>query len=165
MAGRGTGILPVSGESGWPLAFTAVAACATFLLIFVGGLVTSLRAGLDVPDWPNSFGYLMFFYPLSRMSGGIYFEHSHRLLGTLVGLTTLVLVVYTLAREERRWLRLFALVALGLVVVQGTLGGLRVTGRLTLSASRRPMPWRYRSAGRNGSGRTPIHRSATNPCR
>jgi len=128
-----------SSLSGWPCAFTVVAACATFLLILVGGMVTSFRAGLQVPDWPNSFGYLMFFYPLSKMSGGIYFEHSHRLLGTLVGLTTLVLVAYTLAREPRKWLRLFALAAFGLVLVQGLLGGLRVTGRLTLSASRADM--------------------------
>jgi cytochrome c oxidase assembly protein subunit 15 len=116
-----------------------VAASATFLLILVGGLVTSFSAGLQVPDWPNSFGYLMFFYPLSKMSGGIYFEHSHRLLGTLVGLTTVVLVAYTLVREPGKWLRYFALVALGLLLLQGLLGGLRVTGRLTLSASRADM--------------------------
>jgi cytochrome c oxidase assembly protein subunit 15 len=118
-------------ELDWPWALAVVAVC--------GGLVTSFRAGLQVPDWPNSFGYLMFFYPLSRMSGGIYFEHSHRLLGTLVGLTTLVLVVRVFITEERRWLRAYALAVLGLVVLQGVLGGLRVTGRWTLSDARTDM--------------------------
>jgi cytochrome c oxidase assembly protein subunit 15 len=126
-------------EPDWPQVFTLVAAAATFLLILVGGLVTSFRAGLHVPDWPNSFGYLMFFYPLSKMSGGIYFEHSHRLLGTLVGLTTLVLAIHALRTEDRRWVRRLALAALALVVLQGVLGGLRVTGRLTLSAARTDM--------------------------
>jgi cytochrome c oxidase assembly protein subunit 15 len=126
-------------EADWPWALAIVAACATFLLILVGGLVTSFRAGLQVPDWPNSFGYLMFFYPLSKMGGGIYFEHSHRLLGTLVGLTTLVFAVRVFIAEERRWLRGYALAALGLVVLQGVLGGLRVTGRWTLSDARTDM--------------------------
>ncbi|MGD0090729.1 MAG: COX15/CtaA family protein [Planctomycetota bacterium] len=133
------GVSPRLSPLSWRCAFTVVAVCATFLLILAGGLVTSLKAGLQVPDWPNSFGYLMFFYPLSKMSGGIYFEHCHRLLGTLVGLATLVLVVYTLAKEEGSWLRIFALGAFGLVLLQGLLGGLRVTGRLTLSAARTDM--------------------------
>ncbi|HEY3321899.1 MAG TPA: COX15/CtaA family protein [Planctomycetota bacterium] len=123
----------------WEMILTAIAAAATFLLIFVGGLVTSFSAGLQVPDWPNSFGYLMFFYPISKMSGGIYYEHSHRLLGTLVGLTTLVLVVRTLWSASPRWLKLFSVVALLLVITQGVLGGLRVIGHFTLSTSREQM--------------------------
>jgi cytochrome c oxidase assembly protein subunit 15 len=123
----------------WCWAMNVVTAGATFLLIFAGGLVTSFSAGLHVPDWPNSFGYLMFFYPLSKMSGGIYYEHCHRLLGTLVGLATLVLVAHTLRHEERPRVRWLAIGALMLVLIQGTLGGLRVTGRLTMSVSRTDM--------------------------
>jgi len=116
-------------------AFAKVAVAATFLLLVVGGLVTSKRAGLAVVDWPNSFGYSMFLYPLSRMTGGIYYEHAHRLFGSLVGLTTAVLVLLLQKGDERRWLRRLALIALLTVVAQGLLGGLRVTGRFTTSQS------------------------------
>jgi cytochrome c oxidase assembly protein subunit 15 len=112
-----------------------VAVAATFLLVVAGGLVTSNEAGLAVVDWPNTFGYNMFLYPLSRMTGGIYFEHAHRLFGALVGLTTVVLAVVTWRRDDRTWVRRLALIAVGVVILQGILGGLRVTGRFTLSTS------------------------------
>jgi heme A synthase len=118
----------------WTGTFAKVAAAATFFLLIVGGFVTSQRAGLSVVDWPNSFGYGMFLYPLSRMTGGIYYEHAHRLFGALVGLTTLVLAIHVqVVERDRRWLRIFSLVALLVVIVQGLLGGLRVTGHLTMS--------------------------------
>ncbi|MGE5235265.1 MAG: COX15/CtaA family protein [Acidobacteriota bacterium] len=120
----------------WLGAFAGVAAGATLLLLLAGGLVTSNQAGLAVVDWPNSFGYNMFLYPLSRMTGGVYYEHAHRLFGSLVGLTTLVLAVHLQRADERRWVRRFALLALVVVIVQGILGGLRVTGHFTLSTSR-----------------------------
>lgn len=119
----------------WTSWFARVDVAATFLLLIVGGLVTSHRAGLAVVDWPNSFGYNMFLYPLSRMTGGIYYEHAHRLFGSLVGLTTLVLVIHLHRVDPRVWLRRLALLAFVIVVVQGLLGGLRVTGTLTLSQS------------------------------
>jgi heme A synthase len=115
--------------------FARVAVAATFLLLVVGGLVTSKRAGLAVVDWPNSFGYSMFLYPLSRMTGGIYYEHAHRLFGSLVGLTTAVLALLLQKADSRRWLRRLAVAALLTVVAQGLLGGLRVTGRFTTSDS------------------------------
>ncbi|MEW6368724.1 MAG: COX15/CtaA family protein [Acidobacteriota bacterium] len=121
--------------SNWTATLAFVACFAALLLIIAGGLVTSNRAGLAVVDWPNSFGYNMFLYPLARMTGGIYYEHAHRLLGTLVGLSTLVLVIHLHIVDSRRWLRRFALAALALVICQGILGGLRVTGRFTLSTS------------------------------
>ncbi len=114
-------------------ALAAITAVATFLLLVAGGIVTSNEAGLAVVDWPNSYGYNMFLYPLSRMTGGIYYEHVHRLLGSLVGLTTLVLAVHLQWSEPRHWVRRFALLTLVAVVLQGILGGLRVTGRFTLS--------------------------------
>lgn len=118
----------------WPAAFNTVVLAATLLLISVGGVVTGYEAGLAVPDWPNTFGYMMFLYPLSRMTGGIYYEHAHRLMGSLVGLTTVVFAVYLHYAEPRRWPRLLAIAAAVLVIVQGLLGALRVTGRFTLSA-------------------------------
>lgn len=117
----------------WNGGLAAVAAGATFVLLAAGGLVTGFDEGLAVVDWPNTEGYNMFLYPLARMTGGVYLEHSHRLLGSLVGLTTLVLAVHVQLTDARRWVRRVAWLALLLVAVQGVLGGLRVTGRMTLS--------------------------------
>lgn len=113
--------------------FSKVAVVATFLLVVAGGLVTSQGAGLAVPDWPNTFGSNMFFFPLSRMTGGVYYEHAHRLFGSLVGLTTVTLAVYLTLGKQPPKVKGFAWLLAGLVVVQGVLGGLRVTGRFTLS--------------------------------
>jgi cytochrome c oxidase assembly protein subunit 15 len=117
----------------WTGALAAVAVGATFLLIVAGGLVTSHEAGLAVVDWPNSYGYNIFLYPLSRMTGGIYYEHAHRLAGSLVGLTTLVLAAHLQRVERRAWVKRLGWAGLVVVIVQGLLGGLRVTGHLTLS--------------------------------
>ncbi|MBI1387269.1 MAG: hypothetical protein GC154_02325 [bacterium] len=122
---------PLRGAS----ALANVACCATFILLIAGGLVTSYDAGLAVVDWPNTFGYNMFLYPLSRMTGGIYYEHTHRLIGSLVGLTTLTLCCVVWASETRGWVKKYAAGALALVIIQGIMGGLRVTGKFTLSTS------------------------------
>lgn len=121
-------------EGGFVAAFPVVAVLATLALVGIGGVVTSAEAGLAVPDWPNSYGYNMFMYPLARMTGGVYLEHAHRLFGALVGLTTLTLAGLVFATDRRRVLRGASIAAVGLVIVQGVLGGLRVTGRLTMSA-------------------------------
>jgi cytochrome c oxidase assembly protein subunit 15 len=123
----------------WTSALAGVAAAATLILLTVGAMVTSKQAGLSVPDWPNTFGYNMFLYPLSRMTGGVYYEHGHRLLGTLVGLTTVVLTIHLWVTDRRRSIRLAAAVAVVAVVAQGILGGLRVTGHFTLSTSHADM--------------------------
>jgi cytochrome c oxidase assembly protein subunit 15 len=97
---------------------------ATCVLILLGGLVTNTGAALAVPDWPSTFGYNMVLFPWSRMVGGILYEHSHRLMGALVGLLTLILAG-ALWREGGR-LRPLGLVAVAAVIAQGVLGGLRV---------------------------------------
>ncbi len=103
-----------------------VNAVATLLLLFIGGLVTSKGAGLAVPDWPTTFGYNMFLYPWSKMIGDIFYEHSHRLVASGVGLLTILLAFSLWFYEPRRWMRRLGIVALGLVVTQGIIGGLRV---------------------------------------
>ncbi len=123
----------------WTSAFAGVAAAATLILLTVGAMVTSKQAGLSVPDWPNTFGYNMFLYPLSRMTGGIYYEHGHRLFGTLVGLTTVVLAIHLWVTDRRRSIKTAAAVAVVAVIAQGILGGLRVTGHFTLSTSHADM--------------------------
>ena len=110
----------------WPHRIAVVLACATVPLLFIGGLVTSKGAGLAVPDWPTTFGYNMFLYPWSKMVGNIFYEHSHRLVASSVGLLTVALALTLWFREERNWLRWLGIAALGLVVLQGVLGGLRV---------------------------------------
>ncbi len=132
--GESTG-RPAGEPPDWTARFARVSAAATFLLLVVGGVVTSTGSGLAVVDWPNSYGYNMFLYPLSRMTGGVYYEHAHRLIGSLVGLTTLALALHLQWADRRRSVRALSLAALVLVVAQGILGGLRVTGRLTMSAS------------------------------
>jgi len=122
-------------ERSWTALLARVAVAATFLLLIAGGVVTGKRAGLAVVDWPNSFGYNMFLYPLARMSGDIFYEHAHRLLGSLVGLTTLVLAIHVGRVESRRPVKALLGGAFFLVVIQGVMGGMRVTGRPTLSTS------------------------------
>lgn len=116
-----------SNYSPWLHRLARLTAGATFLLIVIGGIVTSTDSGLAVPDWPTTFGYNMFLYPLSEMVGGILYEHSHRLMGSLVGLLTVGLFVFILAKDSRKWLKWIGLAALIAVIVQGVLGGLRVT--------------------------------------
>jgi cytochrome c oxidase assembly protein subunit 15 len=97
---------------------------ATLVLIVAGGLVTNTGSALAVPDWPTTFGHNMFLYPWSQMVGGVFYEHSHRLLGALVGLLTIGLAV-ALWRLGGG-LRIAGVVAVIVVVAQGLLGGLRV---------------------------------------
>jgi cytochrome c oxidase assembly protein subunit 15 len=78
----------------WLSRFAKLLVAATFCLIFLGGMVTTLGAGLSVPDWPTSYGYNMFTFPITRWVGPIFFEHTHRLLATGVGLLTTVLVAW-----------------------------------------------------------------------
>jgi cytochrome c oxidase assembly protein subunit 15 len=90
-------------------------------------MVTSKNVGLSVPDWPTTFGYNMFLFPISKWVGGILFEHTHRLMGSLVGLLTIILAACLWLSDNRRWVRNLGLIAVVGVILQGILGGLRVT--------------------------------------
>lgn len=159
--------------------FAVFTAGMTFVLVWMGGLVTSHGAGLAVPDWPNTYGYNMFFFPPSKWIGGIFFEHSHRLVASTVGFLTMILALWVYGKKSRpvlrwggilfilaglgcclkfpahdkenlslaflgfvavtassvwpasepspKWLRVMGVSAFVAVVVQGVLGGLRVT--------------------------------------
>jgi cytochrome c oxidase assembly protein subunit 15 len=98
----------------------------TVLLIAAGGLVTSTGSGLSVPDWPTTYGWNMFTFPISKWVGGIRYEHSHRLIASTVGFLTIVLAIWTWKVEPRRWVRRLGFTALGAVILQGLLGGLTV---------------------------------------
>lgn len=98
-------------------------ACATLVVITAGALVTSNDAGLSVPDWPTSFGYLI---KVPHFVGGIRYEWSHRMVaGTLVSLT-LAIAIWTFLVERRRWMRWLAIAAFCTVICQAILGGLTV---------------------------------------
>ena len=111
----------------WLNRFAWLTCFATVLLICSGGMVTSKNVGLAVPDWPTTFGYNMFLFPVSKWVGGILFEHTHRLMGSVVGFLTIIFAVWLWLREHRPWVRSLGVIALGGVILQGILGGLRVT--------------------------------------
>jgi heme a synthase len=111
----------------WLHRFAFFTAIATLFLICSGGMVTSKGVGLAVPDWPTTFGYNMFLFPVSKWVGGIFFEHVHRLVASIVGFLTIILAIWLWSGESRRWLRNLGFAALGAVILQGVLGGLRVT--------------------------------------
>ena len=108
----------------WYAIFVAI---SVLVLICSGGLVTSHGAGMAVPDWPNSFGYNMFLFPVSRWVGGVFFEHTHRLIASGVGLLTILLCILTVIIEDRLWVKWLTGIAVIAVILQGVLGGLRVT--------------------------------------
>ena len=159
----------------WLHRFAVLTALMTLVLIGIGGLVTSHGAGMAVPDWPTTYGYNMFFFPVSQWVGGIFYEHTHRLVASVVGLLTAILagwiwvrettgslrkvglgwiiltlglmgvrtqpmfialagvalavIAYSLTRlrADERPVRWWAAIAFSVVLVQGVLGGLRVT--------------------------------------
>lgn len=143
LAAVGAALVParLRGSRSWmdPTAlFAAVAAALIFGMLVTGGIVTGEESGLAVPDWPNSFGHNMVLLPLASMQAdhGVLYEHAHRLSGMLVGVTAIALAVQAFRSGQPGRVRWLAVVALLLVVVQGVLGGLRVTGHLTLSQDR-----------------------------
>ena len=185
----------------WLYRLAVLTAVTTFILICMGGLVTSTDSGMAVPDWPTTFGYNMFLYPLSKtVSGfllsidpslqadldnnnpsvelrkalekneisvsenviistekhdsrwrladktnertytliksgerldvyvhGVLYEHSHRLIGSIVGFLTIALMILIWVQDVRKWLKWLGVIALVAVIAQGVMGGLRVT--------------------------------------
>ena len=95
-----------ASDQRWLHRFAVFTAAVTLGLIWVGGLVTSHGVGMAVPDWPTSYGYNMFYFPISKWVGGVYYEHVHRLLAVVVGVLTSVLAAWLWIREttgRTRW--------------------------------------------------------------
>lgn len=120
--------LPYTSDMKWRFRFSIATLVATVALIAWGAFVTSISAGLAVPDWPTSFGSWNQLNPWPEWWNlrPVVAEHGHRLAGAVVGFLTLVLAVWTVLREPRKSVRLLAVAALALVIFQGVLGGLRV---------------------------------------
>lgn len=105
----------------WLHRYAIVLSVCTLLLVVAGATVTSKEAGLSVPDWPLSYGKFM-----PPMTGGVLFEHGHRMIGATVGMLTIGLLVWILRVEKRSWMRKLGWVALAWVSTVGLLGGLTV---------------------------------------
>lgn len=110
--------------------YALAVAVATAALLFIGALVTSTGSALAVPDWPLSFGKL---FP--SMTGGVLFEHGHRMAAATVGLLTIVLTIWLWRAEARRWVRWLGAAALAAVVLQGVLGGITVLLKLPVAVA------------------------------
>jgi cytochrome c oxidase assembly protein subunit 15 len=108
-------------SSRWLHRYSVALAVCTLFLVVAGASVTSKQAGLSVPDWPLSYGQVM-----PEMTGGVFFEHGHRMVATFVGLLTIGLAIWLSRAEQRSWMRKLGWISLGAVIVQGLLGGLTV---------------------------------------
>ncbi len=108
--------------------FTIATFVAAIGLLAWGAFVTSINAGMAVPDWPTSFNSYDPFNPWPNWwtITPVLAEHGHRLLGALIGFLTLTLSIWTWFADARTWMKRLGLGALFLVILQGVLGGLRV---------------------------------------
>lgn len=117
----------------WCLA--AVLCVATLCLIFLGGQVKSHEAGLAVPDWPLTYGQNPITYPYQDWVGNIFHEHFHRLWAGSVATLTLILALLLQFFEPARWLKGMGWLAVCVVLLQATLGGLTVLFKLPVLIS------------------------------
>ena len=117
---------PIPPTPVWLRRFTKLVAVATLFLIFAGAMVTSTDSGLAVPDWPNTYGSFMFSFPFSKMVGGIFYEHGHRLIASTVGFLCILQALWLQFREPKKFVRRLGWLSLVAVIVQGALGGLTV---------------------------------------
>ena len=113
----------------WTAALAWVTTATVLLMLVAGGIVTGLEAGLAVEGWLIAEGHFLVLFPITLMQRDVstFVEHAHRLWGLLVGLTTIVLMVHLWMVDGRRWVRGLSLAIVLVVVVQGVLGGTRVT--------------------------------------
>ena len=120
----------------WLSRFAVLTAVVTFCLVWIGGLVTSHEAGMSVPDWPTSYGYNMFFFPFSKWIGGIFYEHTHRLVASTVGLLTAILALWLWARETSGKIRRNGMISITtiLLVIGGMMGARKTAVFVSIAA-------------------------------
>ena len=107
-------------QRGWrhPLAFITTG--MLFVMILLGATVTTIEAADSDPEW--SLRFWEWFRPAQ---GGLWWELMHRRLGTLIGFVAIGMA-FAMQKDPRPRVRRYAWYALGLVVLQGLLGGLRI---------------------------------------
>lgn len=108
--------------------FAVLTASVTVVLLMAGALVTSNDAADSVPDWPLSCGLSMGKSSciIPPLIGGVRFEWTHRVVAAAVSILTLILAVWIARTEKRSFARKLGWAALGLVIAQAILGGIRV---------------------------------------
>lgn len=101
-------------------------AIATLALMAIGAATRVMNAGLACPDWPLCYGKVI---PTQEMNLQVFLEWFHRLDASLIGLSTIVLVIASWWHRQKlpQWLPYASILALFLIVFQGILGGLTVT--------------------------------------
>ncbi|MHB1195097.1 MAG: COX15/CtaA family protein [Longimicrobiales bacterium] len=104
----------------------SVSVAWTLGLLFLGSVVHATESSLACPDWPTCFGTMV-----PEMSGGVFWEHLHRLVaGGLLLMWGLATWLIRKEAGDRPWMFRAALAGVGLLLVQSVFGGLTVLFRL-----------------------------------
>lgn len=111
----------------WLFKLALATTVATLPLMIVGGHVTTEGYGMAFLDWPSSDGQNMLTYSWFYRAADKFYEHGHRLLGMLVGFLSIALVIVAFKVEQTKWIRNVCIAVLACVIIQGIIGGTRVT--------------------------------------
>src|SRR5947209_6042571 len=117
MDGISTGSLRTQAAPRWLHAWALLTVCATFVLLFLGSVVTTFRVGMADPIWPT-YPWHLLLISWDEPSAGFLVEHSHRLAGYVVGCCIIVLTLGIWMTSTRRWLQGLGAAALVGVIAQ-----------------------------------------------